>query len=862
MNREKHGDRGYTAEPAGMEAGKKAEEPLGLIAPAMAEHWYRVVIDNMNEAAVVVGGDGAIVYGNARFAEMLGLTPERIAGCSMTQFLSEQECGRFESMFLADRQGSAKGEFVLMTSDGRSVPVQVSGKRVNTGEAQALCLIISDISLRKRAEEALRNSHEELEKRVEARTEELTAINEQLKREARERMQAEQGLRESEEHFRLLIENALDIVMVLKDDCTVVYAGPSLRRILGYTTREFVDRSFLDFVETNDREKVRERIMQAARIPGSTVSLEARVRDKNGHWRTIEMISRNLLHDSKVVGIVVNGRDISERKQMEEKLQRAHDELEARVEERTSELRSAYERLEVEIREHKEAEAERARLATAIEQGGDCVIITDRQGIIQYVNPAFERTSLYSREEMTGADFNSLGEGTKDRAFWDEMWETLHAGNVWTGRITNRKKDGTVYEVERSVSPIRDNVGNITNYVAVERDMTEQAGLEAELRQAQKMQAIGTLAGGIAHDFNNILAAILGYTELASLDLPEDSRVQHNLQQSIKASLRARDLVRQILTFSRQGARERRLLNIAPIVQEGLKLLRALLPATIEIRGRTEGDLGAVEADPTQIHQMLMNLCTNAAQAMGEDGGILEVSLNRVDLNGESSADYPGITPGPYLRLRVSDTGHGMTPEVLKRISEPYFTTKEVGKGTGLGLSVVHGIVESHGGGIAVSSEPGKGTTFDILLPRIDTDKIPSKPDRSGPPPLGRHERVLFVDDETHLAEIARSMLDRLGYETVVKTSSLEALELFQARPDYFDLVITDVTMPGLSGDRLAKELLRIRPDIPIILCTGFSEHISEEKAKAWGIRELVMKPLGMEDLAKVIQQALGRPPG
>jgi PAS domain S-box-containing protein len=501
MKMEKDGDRRYTAAPAGTEAGKSAEESLRLTGeeegemrvgcaapgrscgvPAMGEHWYRVVVDNMSEAAVVVGNDGTIVYGNARFGEMLGLTPETIAGCSMTQFLSEKECERFRSIFLGARQGSGKGEFVLTTSDGRPVPVQISGKKVNTGEAEAVCLIISDISLRKRAEEALRNSHEELEKRVETRTGELTAINERLKREVRDRVQAEQSLRESEEHFRLLIENALDIIMVLQEDCAVVYAGPSLKRVLGYTTREFVGRNLLDFVDTDGRDRVAGRLAQAGRIPGSTLSLEARMRHKDGGWRMIEMISRNLLHDGKFAGIVVNGRDVTERKQMEEKLRRAHDELEARVEERTSELRSAYERLEVEIREHKEAEEERARLATAIEQGGDCVIITDSRGIIQYVNPAFERTSLYSREEMTGRAFDTLSEGAKDRAFWDEMWAALHAGNVWTGRITNRRKDGNTYEVQRSVSPIRDNAGNVTNYVAVERDMTEQAGLEAELQ--------------------------------------------------------------------------------------------------------------------------------------------------------------------------------------------------------------------------------------------------------------------------------------------------------------------------------------------------------------------------------------------
>jgi PAS domain S-box-containing protein len=336
-------------------------------------------------------------------------------------------------------------------------------------------------------------------------------------------------LREREEYFRLLIENALDMVMVLKGDGTITYAGPSVKRVLGYSPKSLVNRNFLDFVHPAGRDTVAERFVEAGRMPGFTMTLDASLKRKDGGWRVVEMISRNLLHDAKVAGIVVNGRDVTERKQIEEKLRRMHLELERRVEERTAELRAAYQRLEVEIRGHKEAEEGRTRLATAIEEGGDCVIITDSRGVVQYVNPAFEKASLYSREEITGRRFDVLRGGGEEDAFWEDMWHVLEAGNVWTGRLVNRKKDGSSYEVERTVSPIRDKAGAITNYVAVERDMTGQAGLDAELRQAQKMQAIGTLAGGIAHDFNNILAAMIGFTELALDDLEEDSRATMHL---------------------------------------------------------------------------------------------------------------------------------------------------------------------------------------------------------------------------------------------------------------------------------------------------------------------------------------------
>jgi CheY-like chemotaxis protein len=373
------------------------------------------------------------------------------------------------------------------------------------------------------------------------------------------------------------------------------------------------------------------------------------------------------------------------------------------------------------------------------------------------------------------------------------------------------------------------------------------------------MEAIGTLAGGIAHDFNNILAAIMGFAELASLDLQGDSKAKYNVQQSIMAAHRAKNLVQQILAFSRQRKQERKPLNIQPIVKEALKFLRASLPATIEIRQNTPEDLGTIEADPTEVYQVLMNLCTNATHAMDENGGVLEVSLSQVDIPAEAPAVSRGIEPGTYVRLRVSDTGHGLPPEILKKIFDPYFTTKEVGKGTGLGLAVVHGIVKSYGGEISVSSGLGKGSTFDIYFPRVQDLGRPLEAEKAEPLPFGGHERVLFVDDEKAIAEIGESMLKHLGYEAEVRTSSIEALELFRVQADRFDLVITDMAMPNMTGDKLAQELLRIRPGIPIILCTGFSEYLTEEKAKALGIQEFVMKPLVMKDLAVVIRRALDR---
>lgn len=384
----------------------------------------------------------------------------------------------------------------------------------------------------------------------------------------------------------------------------------------------------------------------------------------------------------------------------------------------------------------------------------------------------------------------------------------------------------------------------------------EKEQLQAQLAQAQKMEALGMLAGGIAHDFNNILTAIIGYAELISLEAIPGSMTERNVRELLKAGHRAKDLVKQILAFSRRSEQERKPIRLDSTIKEALKLLRASLPSTIDIRQEIDQG-GLVKADPTQIHQVLMNLCTNASQAMAEKGGVLSVRWKPVDVSGTMTCRQTDLPPGPYMRLSVEDTGHGMSPEVVGRIFDPYFTTKEVGKGTGLGLAVVQGIVKGHGGAVTVISEVGKGSTFEVYLPRLDGVEGVAERKHPEPLPFGGRERILFVDDEPALNEVGRQILEHLGYEVENRTNSLEALELFLQDTQRFDLLITDMTMPNMTGDRLAQEVLRIRPNIPIILCTGFSERVSEEQARKLGIRELVMKPIVMSDLAKTVRRAL-----
>jgi len=424
-------------------------------------------------------------------------------------------------------------------------------------------------------------------------------------------------------------------------------------------------------------------------------------------------------------------------------------------------------------------------------------------------------------------------------------------------------KNGATVWVEATASFLRDAKARVTGILIVSRDITrrkeaemEKQKLEAKLQQAHKMEAVGTLAGGIAHDFNNILSAVIGYTELglreaSDRDLPG---LKNKLQEILKAGYRARDLVQQILAFSRQKEYEKRPVQVRLIVKEALKLLRASIPTTIEIRQNLLSD-SLVLGDPTQIHQILMNLCTNAQHAMGETGGVLEVSLMDVDINRDVAAENPGIAPGRHLCLTVRDTGHGMSAELINRLYDPFFTTKEPGKGTGLGLSMVHGIVINCGGAITVQSKPGAGSSFNIFLPVIEKQIQPGVK-ISLQAPKGT-ERILFVDDEISIMDLGRQVLEQLGYQVKAFSSSEKALECFTSAPDEIDLIITDMTMPKLTGAKLAQAILAIRPDMPMVLCTGFSETINEEKAINLGFKEYILKPISIDQIARSIRRVL-----
>ena len=496
-----------------------------------------------------------------------------------------------------------------------------------------------------------------------------------------------------------------------------------------------------------------------------------------------------------------------------------------------------------------EAEESLRRLSAAVEEAAEAIVITDPKGIIQYVNPAFENITGYSRSEAVGREYTFLTSELKEPATHTTFLEAFMEGRTWRGRLTAGQKDGEVIHIDSSISPIHDAGGRITGYVSVHRDVTEGVRMEAQLRQAQRMEAIGVLAGGIAHDFNNILGALLGFAELARIKTT-DPAVLPYIDQIVKAAERGRDLVGQILSLSRRREKEKRPLSVTPIVKEALKLIRSSVPSTIEIRPRFETDQDTIIGDPTEIHQVVMNLCTNAVHAMREGEGVLEVTLGQTE-KGPSG----GTDGGPSLEIVVRDTGEGIDTATLEKIFDPFFTTKKPGEGTGLGLSIVYGIVRDHQGTITVESERGRGSTFTVRLPLLT---VPPPPQELETPaiPYGQG-RILYVDDEEPIAALGKEMLTSLGYEVTVCHGGPEALEVFRRDPQRFDLVITDMTMPHMTGAVLAAELLKIRPDLPVILMTGFSTQIDEEGAKRIGIRSFLLKPVSYLTLARTVKEAL-----
>ncbi|MBW1783811.1 MAG: response regulator [Deltaproteobacteria bacterium] len=554
--------------------------------------------------------------------------------------------------------------------------------------------------------------------------------------------------------------------------------------------------------------------------------------------------------------LIANFREMADSLQTRFKeIKEINESLERRIEERTHELQASKDKLS--------NAAEMARLGQwEYDVPKDLFTFNDQfykifRTTAEQAGGYTMSSAEYARRFVHPDDAPLVGEEIR------EAIETTDPG--FSRQLEHRmlRADGTTGHISVRFFIVKDAEGRTVKTYGVNQDISERKKadeekkqLESQIRHSQKMEAISNLAGGIAHDFNNILSGIMGYAQLAQMKMDPESEPYEDLKEVLQSANRAKSLIQQILAIGCSQEQERQTLQIQDLVRETLKFLRSTLPSTIEIREMYDKEVGIIDADPTQMHQVLMNLCTNAGHAMEEDGGTLTVSLRNVTVGPQESESEVHLEPGRYVKLSVSDTGYGIDPEIRERIFDPYFTTKETGTGTGIGLSVVHGIIEQHGGAISVESEPGKGSTFHVYLPLTQAEEEAPAVKEETPLPTGS-ERILFIDDEAALANMGKQMLIRLGYDVTSMTSSVEALALFKNGPEQFDLVITDTTMPRMPGDALAQEMMKIRPEIPIIITTGHSKRISAEKAREIGIKGFLMKPLAMRDLADMVRKVL-----
>lgn len=634
-----------------------------------------------------------------------------------------------------------------------------------------------------------------------------------------ERKRAQEEIREINTRLHTLI-HAIPSAVYFKDSAgrnlvlnkmAGELIGVKPEDVMGKLDEEFLPPELAEKCRKSDEEAI------STRKP---IHAEEVFTNKEGEKLVLETIKSPLFDDiGNYVGLVGLSYDITEHKEAEEKIRRAKKEWER-----------------------------------CFDASTDVIMLLDRQMRALRANQAAcDLCETTNHKDLLGNFCYEVFHQASEPCQGCPVAESLTDGKPHTAEIEYQNQ-GKIFS--STASPLIDDRGELYGVVLFAKDITETRKLESHLRQAQKMEAIGTLAGGIAHDFNNILTAILGYANIVQENLAEGSQDRADQSEVIKAGNRATELVKQILSFSRHAEHDMALVAIQPIIKEALKLLRSTIPTTIEIRQDIASDCCHIMADPTQIHQVLMNLCTNAYHAMREKGGVLSVLLQGTEIAPGDHLAELGLPPGSYVKLEVSDTGHGMDQAVMEKIFEPYFTTKGKGAGTGLGLSVVHGIVKSHGGEIRVYSEPGQGTTFNIYLPCLKGEAVPLAEELSGPV-QGGSERILYVDDEESIVKLQERLLTRLGYQVIACTSSSEALQTFRSQPQDIDLVITDMNMPEMNGMELASAILAIKSGQPIILCTGFNEIISKDKLKGIGIREFFMKPSSKRETAAIIRKVL-----
>ncbi|MEN6438678.1 MAG: PAS domain S-box protein [Syntrophobacter sp.] len=784
-------------------ARKEAEDVL-----ISANRQLNDIIEFLPDATLVIDMDMKVIAWNRAIEDMTGVSRKEVIGkrrdTFTAPFLCEKRLYLFDLIDVRDEELESRYQHIVRKGD--ILCAQTYVPYLNRGNGAYVFATAAPL--------------------FDANGNRLGAI--EIIRDITEQVHAQEALRIGEEKYRELVENANSIILRMDNLGNVTFINEFAQRFFGYSEDEILGRNVVGTIvppiETGGRD-LRLMIENIAMNPDRYASnVNENVR-RGGERVWIAWTFKPIRYEEgQVVEVLCVGNDITERKVMEEAI----------------------------------VEAE-ARYRSIFENALMGIFQSTPRGRLLKLNRAFARILGYDSPEDVLKEVSDISrQHYVNPAHRTELLQQIEERElVQDFEAQIYRKDRSVAWITLSTRAVRDMDGEIIHLEGTVQDITDSKLMESQLNQARKMEAIGTLAGGIAHDFNNILTPILGYSEISLNDAPKGSQLYYNLEQIFLSGSRARELVKQILTFSRKGEQAPRPVQVSLLIKETLKLLRSSLPSTIEIRQELDKDAtdNTVMADPIQIHQVLMNLCTNAAHAMREKGGVLTIALRNEDIESGARTGIADLEPGAYLRLSVVDTGHGMDEATKERIFEPYFTTKGPSEGTGLGLALVYGITRSLSGGIAVRSKPGQGATFDVYFPRTKSIQAPTVA-ASVHLPTGKGH-ILVVDDEKPIVDMLKAMLQRLGYDITERYSSHDALQTFGAQPESFDLVISDLTMPHMTGIDLAKEILRIRADTPIILCTGFSESIDENRVRFLGLRGFLMKPVAMQDLATAVNKIL-----